>query len=125
MKILLLLGFLVLTILPRASAESAEDQKITYLLSDIDHSSEKGDFETVQTLRMRLADYAASIGRYDLASRQYELLLAGRPGRSDRVRYFKRLGKARMAQEDYGRAIGAFDDALHYSPQDWEAKLER
>src|SRR5258708_2591060 len=93
---------------PRAFAENAADQQITRWLSEIDQSSEKGDFSTVQIVRMRLADYAASVGRYDLAARQYELLLAGRPGRADRVRYFKRLGKTRMAMQDYVRAITAF-----------------
>ena len=66
---------------PTARAESAEDQTITRWLADIDRSSEKGDFEMVQTLRMRLADYAAGTQRYDLAARQYELLLAARPHR--------------------------------------------
>src|SRR5262249_26090503 len=99
--------------------------KITHWLSDIDHASEKGDFEAVQIIRMRLADYAAVVGRNDLAARQYELILAARPGRADRVRYGKSLGKTRMAMQDYGRAIAAFDDALHDSPKDWEANLER
>ena len=74
---------------------------------------------------MRLADYAAQVPRNDLAARQYELLLAASPGQADRVRYFKRLGKTRMAMQDYGRAISAFDDALHDSPKDWEANLDR
>ena len=82
MKRLLLLSFISLTISPWVFAESVEDQQITHLLSDIDRSSEKGDFETVQIVRMRLADYAALIGRYDLACRQYELMLAARPGRA-------------------------------------------
>src|SRR5437879_6069530 len=31
----------------------------------------------------------------------------------------------RMALKDYGRAISAYDDALHDSPKDWEANLAR
>src|SRR6266581_2262656 len=45
-------------------AESAEDPKIARSFADINHSSENGDFDMVQTLRMKLADYAAGIGRY-------------------------------------------------------------
>jgi len=102
-----------------------EDLKIEGLLTRIDRSSEKGDFSEVQELRVKLADYAASVHRYDLATGQYELLLASRPGRKDRVRFFTQLGKMHMALEDYSRAIAAFDDALHDSPKDWEANLER
>ena len=93
--------------------------------ADIDRASEKGDFGTVQNVRMRLADYAAAVGHNDLAARQYELILASRPGRADRVRYSIRLGKTRMVLQDYVRAIQAFYDALHDSPKDWEANLER
>ncbi len=119
-------GMLVLFLAaPRAFAESVEDQQISRWLSEIEDSSEKGNFDNVQIVRMRLADYAATVGRYDLAARQYELLLAARPGRADRVRYFTRLGKTRMALQDYVRAIGSFDDALHDRPKDWEANLER
>jgi tetratricopeptide (TPR) repeat protein len=124
-KFLLLSLMIVLTMQPRAFAEGAEDQKITHWLSDINHASEKGDFDTVQSLRMNLADYAADIGQYDLAAAQYELLLAGRPRRADRVRYFTRLGSVRMALQDYVRAIAAFDDALHDRPKDWDANLKR
>ncbi len=106
-------------------AESPDDQKITRFLAAIDRASEGGDFSSLQTLRMQLADFAGLIGRYDLASRQYEMLLAGRPGRADRVRYFTRLGNTRMALKDYGRAIEAFDDALHDNPKDWEANIQR
>ena len=74
-------------------------------MNRIDRSSEKGDFGTVQDLREKLADYAAGTGRYDLAARQYELLLATRPGRKERIRFFTRLGQMRMALNDYGRAI--------------------
>ena len=111
--------------LAATAGPAPEDQKIESLLSRIDRSSEKGDLGTVQNLREKLADYAAGTGRYDLAARQYELLLATRPGRKERVRLFTRLGQMRMALNDYGRAIGAFDDALHDSPKDWDANLAR
>src|SRR6266478_7257550 len=81
----------------RLGAETPEDQKITHWLADIDHSSEKGDFNVVQDLRGKLADFAASTGRFDLAARQYELLLASRPGRAERVKIFTKLGYMRMA----------------------------
>src|SRR5690242_15964472 len=80
-----------------AFADPQEDQTVNRWLSEIDRSSEKGDFEAVQVVRARLADYAAAIGRYDLAARHYELLLAARPGRAERVRIFIRLGNVRMA----------------------------
>jgi len=107
------------------AAPAPEDPKINAWLNRIDRSSEKGDLDTVQDLRTKLADYAAAAGRYDLAARQYELLLATRPRRRDRVRFFTQLGKMRMALQDYSRAIASFDDALHDSPKDWEANLSR
>jgi len=109
-----------------SAAESApEDQKIEGWLNRIDRLSEKGDFDAVLDLRTQLADYAAGTGRYNLAARQYELLLATRPRRRDRVRFFTQLGKMRMALQDYSRAIASFDDALHDNPKDWEANLAR
>jgi tetratricopeptide (TPR) repeat protein len=108
-----------------AAGQTPADPKIEDWLKKIDHYSEKGDLGTVQELRAKLADYAAAAGRYDLAEGQYELLLATRPGRSDRVRFFTQLGKMRMALKDYSRAIASFDDALHDSPKDWEANLAR
>ena len=108
-----------------AAVPAPEDQKIEGWLSRIDRLSEKGDFDTVLDLRTKLADYAAGAGRYELAARQYELLLATRPRRKERVRFFTQLGKMRMALQDYSRAIASFDDALHDSPKDWEANLAR
>ena len=99
------------------------DEKIIRWLSDIDRSSEKGDFSVVQDLRGKLADYAAANNHYDIASRQYELILAARPRQADRIRIFTRLGKMYMATKDYGRAISAFNDALHDGPKDWDARL--
>src|SRR5690242_19260352 len=55
---------------------SPEDQKIDGWMTQIDRSAEKGDFSAVTLQRTHLADYAAAAGHYDLAARQYELLLA-------------------------------------------------
>src|SRR5438552_11550913 len=96
-------------------AQTPEDPKITRWLSDIGRSSERGEFDTVQELRAKLADYAAATGHYDVGAQQYELLLAGRPGRAERVKLFTKLGHMRMALQNYGQAIGAYDDALHDS----------
>ena len=123
-----LLGMTILLsvlLAPRAPAESSEDQRITTWLSDIDRSSEKGDYGAVQQLRGKLADYAAAVGRYDLAARQYELTLSSRPRRAERVKISTKLGDMRMALKDYVRAISAYDDALHDSPRDWNANLAR
>jgi tetratricopeptide (TPR) repeat protein len=106
-------------------AEVKEDPRINGLITNMDRASEKGDFSTVQTLRSQLADYEAQVGRYDLAAGQYELLLAARPSRKERIHFYTQLGKMRMALEDYSRAIAAFDDALHDGPKDWEANLAR
>jgi tetratricopeptide (TPR) repeat protein len=122
---LLLCGFLALTRHAWAAAETPDDQKITHWLVDIDRSSEKGDFDTVQDLRAKLADYAAATGRYEVAAKQYELLLASRPGRAERVKLFTKLGHMRMALQNFGQAISAYDDALHDSPKDWDANLAR
>lgn len=112
---------------PAAAIGGAEthDQRIGRWLSEIDRASEKGDFGHVQELRLKLAEFAAGIGRYDFAARHYELLLAARPRRSERVKLFVRLGTMRTALGDYSRAIGAFSDALHDDPKDWEANLSR
>src|SRR5688572_30261239 len=106
-------------------AESPEDRAINQLLAELDRASEKGDFSKVQLLRMRTADFAVSVGRYELAVRLYEVLLAARPRKADRVRYNIRLGNTCMAMKDYSRAIVAYDNALHDSPKDWEANLQR
>jgi tetratricopeptide (TPR) repeat protein len=108
-----------------AAGQAADDPKVESFLSRIDRASEKGDMDVAQNLRGKLADYAAETGRYTLAARQYELLLATRPHRKERVRLFTRLGLMHMALKDYSRAIASFDDALHDAPKDWEANLAR
>src|SRR5258706_1879748 len=121
----LLSCFFTWAMVSHVCAEIPEDQKITSWLAIIDRSSEKGDFDAVQDVRAKLADYAAATGRYDLAARQYELLLASRPGRAERVKLFTKLGHMRMALQNYGQAISAYDDALHDSPKDWDANISR
>ena len=96
---------------PSFAGKQPQDVNITQMLADIEGASERGDFEKVQILRMRLADHSAKIGQHELAVRQYDLLLAGRPGKADRVRYCKRLGNSCMALEDYSRAIQAYQRA--------------
>ena len=101
------------------------DPKIAGLQARIDQLSEKGDYATVFQLRKQLADYAAGNGKYELAARQYELLLASRPPRAERVKLFTKLGYMRMALGDYRGAIAAYDDALHDGPKDWDANIAR
>ena len=97
----------------RVHAEGSADAKISTALTEINAASERGDFGEVQTQRTKLGEYAGSVGQFELAARQYELLLAARPGRSDRVRFSTKLGRMYVALGDYSRAIRAFDDALH------------
>jgi len=89
----------------------------------IDRASEQGNYRHVQTLRLELAEHLSSMGSYAAAARQYELLLASRPSRRDRVRYFIELGKLRDLGRDYGGAIQSFQDALHDDPKSWDANL--
>ena len=64
-----------------AAAPAPEDLQVDQWLNKINRSSEAGDMDAVVAWRTKLADYAAGTGRYDLAARQYELLLATRPRR--------------------------------------------
>src|SRR4051812_23059135 len=80
---------------------------------EIDRASEQGKYSSVQALRLELAQHYAAKGAYARAARQYELLLASRPSRSERVSYFIELGKMRDADREYDAAIGSFQDALH------------
>ena len=110
----------------RRAAPAPEDPKIEGLLSRIDRSSEKGDLDTVQDLRAKLADYAAGTGRYELAARQYELLLATRPApKGARAAFHSARDRCAWRFKDYSRAIASFDDALHDGPKDWDANLAR
>ncbi len=108
-----------------AAPDPSVDQKIATWLAQIDKASERGQYSDVQRLREDLASFAAGVGRPELAARQYEMLLAARPRRAERVKFFTRLGDMRMAMKDFSRAISAYDDALHDSPKDWDANLAR
>ena len=98
-------------------------EKIDRLQRSIDGASELGNFSRVQTLRLELAEYSRQINDFATAARQYELLLASRPPRSDRVKYFIQLGNMRYALQDYSGAINSYQDALHDEPRSWEANL--
>jgi len=89
----------------------------------IDRASEQGNYQHVQSLRLELAEHYAGTGAYALAARQYELLLASRPSRRERVAFFIELGKMRDADHNYGGAIQSFEDALHDEARSWEARL--
>ena len=60
-----------------------------------------------------MAELAWQSGDHALAARQYELLLASRPRRTERVRLFMLLGREKEALQEYGAAIQAYEDALH------------
>jgi tetratricopeptide (TPR) repeat protein len=94
------------------------------LQREIDHASEQGNSTHVQTLRVQLAKYYGSLQAYALAARQYELILASRPPRRERVDFFVELGRMRDADRDYDGAIQAFQDALHDDPKSWDANLD-
>jgi tetratricopeptide (TPR) repeat protein len=104
-------------------AGTVEDITIR-LQRSIDRASERGNYRQVQALRFELAQRYAAAKAYGQAARQYELLLASRPSKRDRVSYFVELGKMRAADQNYGGAIAAFQDALHDDPRSWDANLQ-
>ncbi len=112
---------LALTVGPVSGA--VVDEKTVRLEQKIEHASELGAYSEVQELRVELARYSANLGHYVEAARQYELLLASRPSRRERVKFFIELGKMREASENYATAINAFQDALHDDPTSWDANL--
>ncbi len=105
--------------------KTADQQKIDTLSTQIDSASERGDYTNVQQLRLELATWATGAGFEEIAARQYELLLAARPRKTERVKWSVQLGHLRMTLKDYSRAIQAYDDALHDDPKDWHANLAR
>jgi len=121
----LLLGGLLLlggTCARPAPAETA-GEKIERLQESVNGASELGNFARVQTLRLELARRCEQAGRYALAARQYELLLASRPPKRERVKFFVQLGEMRDRLEDYSGAINSYQDALHDDASDWDANL--
>lgn len=99
-------------------------QRLDGLQHGIDSASELGRFDRVQALRLDLAREAAGAKRYALAARQYELLLAARPGKRERVKLFVELARMRRLSENFGGAISAYQDALHDDPKNWDANFE-
>src|SRR5690348_3909565 len=95
--------FAILLTAITAPSRAAETpwERIRRLEGSINRASERGDFARVQSLRLELAQHTAGIGEYALAARQYELLLASRPRKFERVRYFIELGRMRDALQDY------------------------
>src|ERR1043166_9578388 len=90
-----------------ANADSPVE-RIQRLQGDIDRASERGAFTRVQTLQTELAQVSAESGAFSVAARQYELLLAARPSKWERVRLSIELGKGRDALGDYGASISAY-----------------
>ena len=108
---------------PARAAAIAGDPKAATLEESITKASEQGHFEEVEVLRLQLADRYADLHRIPEAISEYELLLASRPSKAKRVRYFTRLGQLQDQSENYGKAIAAFQDALHDEPKAWDATL--
>jgi len=99
------------------------EEVVTRLQRSIDRASEKGQFRQVQTLRLELAQHYTASGAFALSARQYELLLASRPSKRDRVEHSIALGKMRDADRNYSGAIAAYQDALHDDPKSWDGNL--
>src|SRR5580692_6128266 len=77
-----------------AAPVAGTPEEITSRLQQaIDRASEQGNYQHVQALRLELAQHYAGTGSYALAARQYELLLASRPSRNERVSFSIELGK--------------------------------
>lgn len=114
---------LIVVVLSGVLRAETDAQVIDRMQRSMNTASELGNFSRVQALRLQLAEFCARSGDYALAARQYELLLASRPPKVERVRYFVQLGRMRDALEDYGAAIAAFQDALHDDPKSWDASL--
>jgi tetratricopeptide (TPR) repeat protein len=101
----------------------SSDDVIRRLERDIDRASERGRSKEIQSLREQLAKNYIAQSQYGLAARQYELLLASRPSRRDRIQYNIALGQMREAVQNYGGAIAAYQDAQHDDPDSWDANL--
>lgn len=99
-------------------------QRLDRLQRGIDVASELGRIDRAKSLREELAEEARRAGNFVVAARQYELLLASRPGKRDRIRLFVELGRMRRALQDYTAAIRAYQDALHDDSKSWDANLE-
>src|SRR5688572_25872895 len=124
MRALVAVVFLIAAaIAARAAAPSPAAVMINDLENQINRQSLKGQWSEVRELRLRLADLCAHNGFYTQAARQYEVLLASRPRRRERVRLNILLGKVRDAVQDYGGSLKAYGEALHDDPKAYEARL--
>ncbi len=117
----LILG--TLSVAQAAPVAKNPDDVIVRLQNSIDRALERGQFGQVQTLRAELAQRYAAAGAFALSARQYELILASRPLKRDRVEYSIALGRMRDADRNYSGAIAAFQDALHDDPKSWDGNL--
>src|SRR5258708_7790397 len=86
-----LLGTLASSIL----LAQTQDEKAMRLEDRIEKASERGSFSLVLELRLQLAEHLESTGHYADAAREYQLLLATRPPKHERVRLFVQLGRMR------------------------------
>jgi tetratricopeptide (TPR) repeat protein len=111
------------TLLASTPVAGTSEEMTSRLQRAIDRASEQGNYSHVQSLRIELAHHYASLSQYALAARQYELILASRPRRKERVSYFIELGKMLDADQDYNGAIQAYQDALHDDVSSWEASI--
>lgn len=115
-------GFLLvfLAVMARADVfETAARQR----QAEIDRALEKGQSARARDLRLSLARDSAKQGLYAEAARQYELLLAARPRKAERVKLFTELGRLREMVNDDAGAVQAYGDALHDDPKAWDANF--
>lgn len=105
------------------AAVSVQDPVTARLEAQIRAASESGRLREVALKRQELAAHAYALGAWEEAERQYELLLASRPPRRERVLYFTELGKIRDAMDDPSGAIDAYEDAIHDDSHAFEARI--
>lgn len=118
-----LLGVLMQPSSAEPPVAGTAEEIVSRLQRSIDRALERGQFRQVQTLRAELAQQYAATGAFALSARQYELILASRPLKRDRVEYSIALGRMRDADRNYSGAIAAFQDALHDDPKSWDGNL--
>jgi len=105
------------------AAPVSPDAVVIRLEEAIRRYSEAGRLVELRGVRQELADHARRTGAYLTAARQYELLLASRPPRQERIRLFVELGRMREAVQDYRSAIASYEDALHDDAKSFEARM--
>lgn len=105
------------------AAPVAADPTMIRLEDAIRRYSEDGRLAELRAARLELARHARDAGAYLTAARQYELLLASRPPRHERVRFFIELGRMRESVQDYSGAISAYEDAIHDDAKSFDARM--